>query len=455
MRLYNTLTGKKEELKNPPESGLNIFVCGPTVYDYSHIGHARAYIFFDAFVKFLRHRLNFKVNYLQNITDIDDKIIRRAQEQGSDVKELAASFTQAYYQDMAALGITAVDTYAPATNYIPQIISQVERLVKKGFAYAAEGSVYFDVRKFPEYGRLSHQKISGLKEGVRVETEPGKKYFADFALWKKSNAGEPSWDSPWGPGRPGWHIEDTAITEKHFGPRYHIHGGGLDLIFPHHEAEIAQMESVSGLKPLAQFWMHAGLLNVEGEKMSKSLGNFITIRDFLKNNSAALLRFFILSSHYRSPLDFSAKNLAMAEASLARIVDFVNRLKEVTDAAARFPVDDFTNSFWNELKDDFNTPQALAALFDLIKETNKFIDSHKLSQSDAKKIIDFMSDLNDILGILPQEEKVPAEVMTLAAEREKARAVKDFQKSDELRAKIQALGWDVDDTPTGPKLSKS
>ncbi len=478
MRIYNTLTGKKEEFKPPASGTVNLFVCGPTVYDYSHIGHARTYIFFDTWVKFLRRRLGFKINYLQNITNLDDKIIHRAREQNKNPQELADFFEKAYYADMARLGIDSVDTYAPATKYIAEIISQTERLIKKGFAYTADdpsttlgaSSVYFDVRKFPEYGQLSHQKLSNLKEGVRVEVEPGKKFFADFALWKTSKTGEPSWDSPWGQGRPGWHIEDTAITEKHFGPRYHIHGGGLDLIFPHHEAEIAQMEALSSLKPLAQIWLHTGLLQINGEKMSKSLDNFIVIRDFLKENSPQVLRYIVLASHYRSPLDFSKKTVEMAKASLERISDSRSRLaraagqvplrsdlnRNFAGPASHFPWEDFAKTFWHELADDFNTPRALASLFELITEANKFIDSHSLSQDDAQKIVDFINQVNDIFNILPavSEAEPPAEIMALAAEREKARAAKDFAKSDELRGEIQKLGWEVEDTANGPRILK-
>jgi cysteinyl-tRNA synthetase len=309
MKIYSTLSGKKEDLHQIAASdAVNLFVCGPTVYDYSHIGHARTYVFFDAFVKFLRKNIGLKVNYLQNITNLDDKIINRAIEQNKSWNDISKTFGDEYMADMASLGIDSVDIYAPTTDYIPEIISQTERLVKKGFAYIANGSVYFNTRKFPEYGKLSHQKVEELKEGVRNESEHGKKYFADFALWKASKDNEPSWESPWGKGRPGWHIEDTATTEKHFGPRYQIHGGGLDLIFPHHEAEIAQMESVSGLSPMAQIWIHTGMLMVNGEKMSKSLGNFITIKDFLAENPPEILRYIILSSHYRSPLDFTKIN---------------------------------------------------------------------------------------------------------------------------------------------------
>ena len=359
-----------------------------------------------------------------------------------------------YYEDMAAIGVDAVSIYAPATEYIPEIISQVERLIKKGFAYETMGSVYFDVRKFDEYGRLSGQKISELKEGVRNEVEPGKKYFADFAVWKEAKTGEPSWPSPWGEGRPGWHIEDTAITEKHFGPRYHLHGGGRDLIFPHHEAEIAQMEAVSGLKPLAQIWIHTGLLQVQGEKMAKSVGNFITIRDFLKKHSKETLRYLVLASHYRTPLDFSPKLVEMAQASIQRISDFIGRLQTVTETASSFLVADFINSFWKELADDFNTPQALAVLFELIKETNKLMDTHSLLHTDAKKIIDFINEVNDIWGILAKEEKIPAEIMALAQERDRARTSGDFNKADELRAQIKNQGWDIDDTSTGPRINK-
>lgn len=456
MRLHNTLSGKKENLLIPADgSAIKLFVCGPTVYDYSHIGHARTYVFFDALVKFLRKHLNYKITYLQNITDVDDKIIAKAKKENKSSQEVADFFQTTYFQDMASLDVDSVDTYAPATKYIPEIISQVERLIKKGYGYAtAEGNVYFDIRKFPEYGKLSHQKLSELKEGVRIETEPDKKYFADFALWKKSSPDEPSWDSPWGQGRPGWHIEDTAITEKHFGPRYHIHGGGLDLIFPHHEAEIAQMESLSGLAPLAQIWIHAGLLKIKGEKMSKSIGNIIALRDFLKDHQASLLRFIILSSHYRSELDFTPKTIAAAEAALNRIQEFRAKLKEIKSSAPIFPLNDFITDFWKELKDDFNTPQAFAVLFELIKEANKFIDNHSLSQADAQRLIDFIGQVNDIFGILPGEQTAPAEVMVLVAEREKARARGDFEQADDLRVQIEKLGWSVKDTADGPRLMK-
>jgi cysteinyl-tRNA synthetase len=472
MRIYNTLSGKKEDFK-AALSAVNLFVCGPTVYDYSHIGHARTYVFFDAFVKFLRKHLGLKVTYLQNITDIDDKIINRAIEQNKNWKDISKTFGDEYMDDMASLGVTSVDTYAPTTDYIPEIISQTERLVKKGFAYTATdpstglgaSSVYFDVRKFPEYGKLSHQKIEELKEGVRNESEPGKKYFADFALWKASKESlsseasakldEPSWKSPWGAGRPGWHIEDTATTEKHFGPRYQIHGGGLDLIFPHHEAEIAQMESVSGLSPMAQIWMHTGLLMSGGEKMSKSLGNFVTIKDFLAENSPEVLRYIMLSSYYRSPLDFTKKSIDMASASISRIKDFIGRLEKVDNQSPPFPVEEFIKEFWKHLEDDFNTPQAFGSLFELIKESNKFIDSHSLSQRDAQRIIDFISDVNDIFGILPKEESVPAEIMALRADREKARSEKDFSKADEIREKIEKLGWNIKDSENGAIITKT
>ncbi|MDP3800521.1 MAG: cysteine--tRNA ligase [bacterium] len=456
MRIYNTLTSKKEDLKIPPSGEINLFVCGPTVYDYSHIGHARTYIFFDTLVKFMRKRLNIKINYLQNITNIDDRIIKRSAEENKNPQEVADFFEKEYITDMSSLGVNAVDTYAPATKYIPEIISQVERLIKKGFAYSADSSVYFDVRKFPEYGKLSHQKINELKEGVRIEVEAGKKFFADFALWKASKEGEPSWDSPWGKGRPGWHIEDTAITEKYFGLRYNIHGGGLDLIFPHHEAEIAQMEAISGLSPLAEVWIHTGMLLVDGEKMSKSLDNFITIRDFLKENSVYVLRYMVLSQHYRTGLDFYKKTIQMANSSINRIADFKQRLKEVTGQSSHLPWEDFAKTFWHELADDFNTPKALASLFELITETNKLIDTNNLSQNDAQKIVDFIDEVNDILNILPvvSEIETPSQITALLADREKARANKDFELSDKLRDQIKELGWEVEDTAKGPRVTK-
>lgn len=476
MRLYNTLTRKKDAL-NPPDGGINLFVCGPTVYDRIHIGNARTFTFFDALVKYLRQKLGIKINYLQNITDIDDKIIARARDSGADAAAFAQKFEDAFMEDTAALGIDSVSKYARASEYIPEIVGQVKALIKKGHAYLIkDDGYYFDLKTFPDYGKLSGRTAEMAEDGVsRIDESPHKRNRGDFNLWKFSKEGEPSWPFDDGKGlpadsafvatpaeeaalaksgRPGWHIEDTAITEKYFGPRYDLHGAGADLMFPHHEAEIAQMESISGVKPFVKHWLHAGFIIDKSGKMSKSKGNFLTLRDALKEYSPETVRFYFLSAHYRSPLEYDDKSFPQARAAVDRVADFMGRLKEITGPSSPFPVLDFTRDFWKHLADDFATPQAWASFFDLIKEANKSIDNHSLSATDAQKIIDFMNEVNDIFGILPIEETAPAEIMALAAEREKARAGKDFAQSDELRREIKKRGWEVEDTAGGPRITK-
>ena len=456
MRLYNTLTGKKENLPAPDVKGLNLFVCGPTVYDHIHIGNARTFTVFDALVKYLRKRHGLKIFYLQNITDIDDKIITRAKEKGENPLEFAQKFEKIFLEEIKALGIDSVDKYARASEHIPEIVNQIKTLIRKGHAYLIKGDgYYFDLKTFPEYGKLSKRTVAMAEDGVsRIDDSPHKRNRGDFNLWKFSKPDEPFWDTELGQGRPGWHIEDTAITEKYFGPKYDLHGAGQDLIFPHHEAEIAQMESISGLKPFVKHWLHAGFIINKSGKMSKSKGNFITLRAALDEYPPAAVRFYFLSAHYRSPLEYDERSLSQAQSAVNRLADFMGRLKDVSATAAPFPADDFINGFWKHLMDDFNTPLAWADLFELIKESNKFIDSHNLSKKDAQKIIDFVTEVNDIFNILPQEETAPAEIMALAADREKARTMEDFAAADKLREEIKKCGWEVDDTPTGPRITK-
>ncbi len=461
MRLYNTLTRKKETIPAPQQKGLNLFVCGPTVYDYIHIGNARTFTFFDILVKWLRHQ-GIKICYLQNITDIDDKIIARAQESGEEPLALAQKFEKIFLEDIGALGIDSVNQYARASEHIPEIVKQVKTLIQKKHAYLIkDDGYYFDLKTFPEYGQLSGRTVAMAEDGVsRIDDSVHKRNRGDFNLWKFSpstNSGqssEPFWETELGRGRPGWHIEDTAITEKYFGPKYDLHGAGQDLMFPHHEAEIAQMESISGLKPFVKHWLHVGFIIDKTGKMSKTKGNFLTLREALEKYSASVLRFYFLSAHYRSPLEYDGKSLPQAQAGVNRVADFANRLKEVKDTAASFPVENFTDSFWKHLADDFNTPPAFASLFELIKEANKFIDTHNLSQTDAKKIIDFMAEVNDIFGILPHEEAAPAEIMALVVDRKKAREQGDYASADKLRADIEKQGWSVDDTSNGPRITR-
>lgn len=460
MLLSDTRAKTKKELIPLKKGGVRLFVCGPTVYDYSHIGHARTYIFFDAFIKYLRFK-KYSVNYVQNITDIEDKIIRRAKESGRDPMELAAEFEKAYYEDMKAIGVDSVSRYARATDFIQEIISQIERLLEKGFAYKTSRGVYFEVAKFPRYGELSGQdtaKVSSQEE----EPDTEKKQEIDFALWKVAKEGEPYWESPWGKGRPGWHIEDTAITEKLLGEQYDIHGGAQDLIFPHHEAEIAQMESVSGKHPLVNFWLHVGFLTVAGEKMSKSLGNFITIRKLLENWPKETFRLFVLTKHFRSPIAYKEGILEEFTAERRRAEDFSRRL------AVRQPEDKngeteeidtqklakFEELFWRELDDDFNTPRAFAALFEMINFANALMDKQALGKKEAKNILKFLKNLNGIFGILTDKEDIPTEITRLAEEREKMRQKKQFAEADKIRKQIEKMGYIVEDTPSGIRITR-
>ena len=453
LKVYNTLHRKKETFKPRKDNVVNMFVCGPTVYDYSHIGHARSYIVFDVIVKYLRYK-GFKVNYIQNITDIDDKIINRANEHKKDPAKLAKQFEEAYYEDMKVLGVTAVDKYLPASKHIPEIINQIQRLIKKGYAYTAEDGVWFDISKFKDYGKLSKQNPEDL-HNHRIEVSQHKKSHADFALWKKQKPGEPAWDSPWGKGRPGWHIEDTAITEKYFGPQYDVHGGGQDLIFPHHEAEIAQIESVSGKKPLVKYWLHNGFLLVNGEKMSKSLGNFVTIRDALKNYKPEVLRLFFATAHYKAPIDYADEALQNAKKVYQKFEDFILKLKDYKakgGKSAKALIEDLIKNFESAMDDDFNIALALKAIFDLMSEINKLMDSEDLKAEDAKAVYNQLLKFDEILGLNLseiKEEKLSATVMKMIKEREEARAKKDWKTADKIRAELKGKGIILEDQPDG------
>ncbi len=484
LKAYNSLTRKKEELKPGPNKKLKLFVCGPTVYDLSHLGHARTYVVFDAMVRYWRS-LGFDVFYLQNITDIDDKIIQRAAEQGQDPLTLADTFAEYYFEDMKSLGITSVSKYAKATDYIQEIISQVQRLEKKGYAYAIEDGVYYDVTKFKGYGKLSGRTSQGAEDAVsRIDESVQKKHKGDFALWKYSKSGEPTWrpapqkagrGSPsLQAGRPGWHIEDTAITEKEFGEQYDIHGGARDLIFPHHEAEIAQMEALSGKAPLVKWWIHTGFLTVEGEKMAKSQGNFITVREFLEKHSARALRLLVLSSHYRSPVDYSPALIQQTEQDLRRIDEFLSKLESAMPTgrqangsgnAWQKPLQESEKEFLAALEDDFNTPKAIASLFSLIRSVNPLLvpqgaglSNNELDREGAEAILAFLRKADEIFGFLfwgrEEIKEAPAEIQTLLEEREEARKSNDWSKADELRDRIFAAGWQIDDTPSGPRLKR-
>ncbi len=474
MRIHNTLSGDKEPLQTIHKGRINLFVCGPTVYDDSHIGHARTYIAFDVVARYFKYK-GFSVFYLQNITDVDDKIINRAAELHVSPLTLARKFERRYLEDIRALGVTNVNLYARATEHIPEIISQIERLVEKGFAYETKTGVYFDESKFDDFGKLSHQTTEDL-EKHRIEPDLSKRNPGDFSLWKKRQDGEEViWDSPWSEGRPGWHIEDTAITETYFGPQYDIHGGAMDLIFPHHEAEIAQMEAASGKKPLVRYWMHTGFLNVKGEKMSKSLGNFITIREMLQRYDAESFRFFVLSAHYRSSIDFSEAALEQSSKSLARIRQLARIIDEqigmnkeineesIPQSSETEEIDasvvEAKTKFLEHMDNDFNTPYALRVIFELVRDVNRRISEKTISRKALFDVKAFLEEAGEILGLrfsgAENEAMGAAEDLTvnlielLIDIRQKLREKKDWQLADEIRARMNEVNIVLEDTKTG------
>lgn len=481
MQLYNTLTEKKEGLIKPSSGALKMFVCGPTVYDFPHIGNMRTYVVFDMFARYLRAQ-NWSVFYLQNITDVDDKIIERAKAENVSPMLHAKKFERAYHANEKALGIKSVTTYARATGYIPEIVKQVQALIAKGHAYKIEGDgYYFDLSTFPEYGKLAKRTALQAEDSVsRIDESVKKRNKGDFVLWKFSKAqtdadmnaeergkkakrypmkiidGEPAWNTELGWGRPGWHIEDTAITEHFFGPQYDLHGGGVDIKFPHHEAEIAQQEAASGKSPLARFWMHAGTLLVNGEKMSKSKGNFITIADFLNAHSPLTFRYMVASHHYRSPMNYTEELVTQTENSIRGIQEFFAKLALMKHKGAAQPritslISDLRNTkraFIKALNDDFNTPGALAATFELIHRYEPMI--WKLTKTDAKAIAVTLKKLFGMLGMEFRPEKITVKISRLIKKREALRAKRDFTGADALRKIIAELGYKVEDTPIGP-----
>lgn len=454
IKVYSTMTRQKEELK-VTNNKIKLFVCGPTVYDYSHIGHARTYISFDVIVRYLKHE-GYSVFYLQNITDIDDKIIKRAKENNEDPLELSHRFEKEYLKDMETLNVSNVNFYARATEHMNEIINQIQDLIDKGYAYDTETGVYFDVSKFEDFGKLSNRNLDDL-QNTRIQIDSTKKDPKDFALWKKQDE-QPYWESPWGNGRPGWHIEDTAITEAYFGPQYDIHGGGLDLIFPHHDAEIAQMEASSGKEPLVEYWMHTGFLNVSGEKMSKSLGNFITIKELLEIVTPEVYRFFVLSTHYRSPIDFSEDTLKQAENSLKRIQNtgkiIIDKLTEDNLPEGKVLDEDlelFKEEFFNAMNNDFNTPIALSNLFDFTHKINKAISSNEVSRNTLNNIVETFKDIESILGfdIIVEDDMVSdvsGDLINIITEiREDLRSKKDWDLADKIRDELANLDITLED----------
>ncbi|MDQ6422064.1 cysteine--tRNA ligase [Paenibacillus sp. LHD-117] len=462
--IYNSLTRSKESFK-PLEAGrVKMYVCGPTVYDYIHIGNARPVIFFDVVRRYLEDA-GFAVDYVVNFTDVDDKLIRKAEELGAEVPQVADKFIEAYHADIEALGVRKATLNPRVMEHIPDIIAFIQGLVDKGYAYPSEGDVYFRTSKFEDYGKLSHQNIDELQFGIRVEIGERKENQGDFVLWKGAKPGEIKWESPWGPGRPGWHIECSAMARKYLGDTLDIHGGGHDLQFPHHECEVAQSESMTG-KPLSNYWMHNGYIHINNEKMSKSLGNGITVNEIVKRVKPEAIRYFMLSTHYRSPLNFSEDSVTQASNSVERIANSYANLKhrlasvDGADGAADSAVDDalerklarIAEQFAAKMEDDFNTPDAITALFELVTETNQYVARPEASTEGLKALIALMDRFDNILGLLPlqaESDPLAEEVEALIAERTEARKAKNWARADEIRDRLNEMSIVLEDTPQG------
>jgi cysteinyl-tRNA synthetase len=472
MRVFNTLTGRKEEFIPLDNRKVKMYVCGVTVYDYCHVGHARSAVVFDVIRRYLRFK-GYEVTFIRNFTDIDDKIIKRAKEEGIPWHEVARKYTEEFYRDMDSLGVERADIEPRATEYINEMIEVIKTLIEKGHAYVVDGDVYFSVSSFPEYGKLSKRERSSMLAGVRVEIDERKRDPIDFALWKASKEGEPSWPSPWGPGRPGWHIECTVMSMKNLGETFDIHGGGADLIFPHHENEIAQSEAYTG-KPFARYWIHNGFITIDKEKMSKSLGNIFTIREVLQKYDPEVLRFFLLSTHYRSPVEFSEDSLKEAVHSLERFYNTIERVQEylgfvkideaVTEETSSFEesIKRFKEAFIDAMDDDFNTALAIAHIFELIKEINRFIDKGPRSKKAIELLTGALEEIKKAGGVLNLFTKTPRQWYLALARmrgiditeeyinekirlRAEARKAKDYKTADAIRKELEEKGIILED----------
>lgn len=464
MQIYNTMTRKKEELVPLTPGVIKMYVCGPTVYNFFHIGNARTFVLFDTLRRYLEYK-GYQVVFAQNFTDIDDKLIRRANEENTTVPEVAERYIKEYYADADALGVERATVNPRATEHIDEIIALVQVLIDKGHAYAADnGDVYFSVRSYPEYGKLSGQSVEDLESGARIDPTEHKRDPLDFALWKGAKPGEPSWDTPWGKGRPGWHIECSAMSMNILGETFDIHAGGQDLVFPHHENEIAQSEAATG-RPFARYWMHNGYININNEKMSKSLGNFMLVRDIAKEFDLEAARLFLLSAHYRNPVNFSRELMEQSDAALSRIRTARERLDEAMakpspeataeDEAFVASAAEYRARWEEAMEDDLNTADALGVLFDYTRALNTFVSEPR--GNEALKAADaLMRDICSVMGILQhdKQEAFPREALELLEQRKAARAARDWKRADELREAITALGFAVEDSKDGAKLKK-
>lgn len=466
MKIYNTMTRKKEEFVPINEGEVKMYACGPTVYNYIHIGNARPLIIFDTLRRYLEYR-GMKVTFVQNFTDVDDKMINRAKDEGTTVKELGERFIEEYYKDAQALGVRAATIHPKATENIDAIIDIVKKLEDNGYAYNVDGNVYFSTKKFKEYGKLSKQPLEDLEAGARIDVNEAKRDAVDFALWKKQKEeSEIAWESPWGMGRPGWHIECSAMVNKFLGETIDIHAGGQDLIFPHHENEIAQSECANG-KAFANYWMHNGYINVDNRKMSKSLGNFSTVRDILEKYDGETVRFFMLSAHYRNPVNFSDVLMESAKSAIERVYTCIDNLEfllsnstdsELTSDEKEYltKLDGFKEKYIAAMDDDLNTADAIAAIFDIVYAANTELSQEGGNSKEVtQKTLSLIRELGGVLGLFQKSGKksLDEEVEALIEQRNKARAEKDWAAADAIRDKLKEMNIVLKDTPMGVKWS--
>ena len=463
MKILNTLTRKKEEFVPINEGKVGIYVCGPTVYDYIHIGNARPMIVFDTLRRYLEYK-GYEVNYVSNFTDVDDKIIKRANAEGVDASVISERYIAEVKKDMAALNVREATTHPKATEEIPDMIEMVKTLIEKDYAYEVNGTVYFRTRKFKDYGKLSKKNIDDLRSGNRdllVSGVDEKEDPLDFVLWKPKKEGEPSWPSPWGDGRPGWHLECSVMSKKYIGDVIDIHAGGEDLIFPHHENEIAQSEAANGTE-FARYWMHNGFLKINNEKMSKSLGNFFTVREIADKYPLQVIRFFMLSAHYRSPLNFSAELVEASKNGLERILTAVDRLKSINgtdgevDKAVADEMESFVKKYEDAMDDDLNTADAISVIFELVKYSNVNVNEES-SKTTIDLVLKTVEKLCDVLGIITEkkEEILDSDIETLIEERQAARKAKNFARADEIRGQLSDMGIILEDTREGVKWKRA
>ena len=456
MKIYNTMTRQKEEFVPLHENTVNMYSCGPTVYNFFHLGNARPFIIFDQLRRYFEYR-GYKVNFVQNFTDIDDKMINKANDLGITVKELGEQYIEEYFKDAKALGIKEATYHPKATEHIEEIIKLVSTLIEKGFAYEVDGDVYFQTSKFKEYGKLSKQPLEDLESGARININEAKKEPLDFAVWKKQKPGEPAWESPWGMGRPGWHIECSAMANKYLGETIDIHSGGKDLMFPHHENEIAQSECANGCT-FARYWMHNGFINVNNEKMSKSKGNFFTIRDIAEHFEHRIIRFFMLTAHYRSPINFSDELLGQAQNGLERIDRCIENIEFSMQGEAgdkEVNLDSYREKFIVAMDDDLNTADAISVIFELVKEINTALA--EMNEDSKKNALALITELCDVLGIAKEKEEtlLDSDIEELIEKRNNARKEKNFALADEIRDSLKEMGIILEDTPQGVKWKRA